>query len=954
LSRLIVGVLRLRAGAEKSTVSDLSMDQSSQAIKMPLPAPEWNNTVRDYPRNSCVHELFEIQAGRRPHTIAVAFEDQTLTYEELNCRSNQLARYLRQRGVGPDVLVGLCVERSLDMVVGLLGILKAGGAYVPLDPAYPKDRIAYIMGDAHAPVLITHEKLLPSLPEQRAQVVLLDAQWSSIEKEGRDNLAPKARAGNLAYVIYTSGSTGKPKGVQLEHRSVVNFLCTMQDEPGIAETDIVAAVTTLCFDIAGLEIYLPLVTGAQVVVISREEASDGLKLQARMQQAGITVMQATPATWRLLVEASWPGDKNLKILCGGEAFPRELANKLLPRCKSLWNMYGPTETTIWSGVYQVTAGGEGTVPIGHPIGNTQFYIVDDQMNQLPVGEEGQLLIGGDGLARGYQNRKDLTDEKFVRDPFSQRQEARVYKTGDLARYHPDGTIAFLGRIDHQVKIRGYRIELGEIESVLATHPGVHHCVVVAREDSPGDKRLVAYMVPSRDQRPVGHILREFLQGKLPDYMVPAAFVLLDSMPLTPNGKVDRKALPLPTRENSAIEREYAAPRDRLEKDLVAIWESVLGIKPIGVTDNVFDLGVDSLTAAQLFARIEKTVGKGLPPAPLFQAPTIAALAELFRRGKTSTSPWTSLVSIQPNGSHPPLFCVHGGAGTVLLFHSLARRLAPERPVYGLQSQGLYGRDMPHTNIEEMASHYVSEIRTVQPHGPYLLSGWCFGGLVAFEMAQQLHRLGEQVELLAMLNAPSTPGYRALKTDSELAPVSIRAKQRMREFGSLSAAEKIRYAARKIRAQVIWRRKQIRRRIYIWTYRAGAGIRHRIYNYYIKRRRPLPDSLRNNYFLNINSLAEDKYQHQSYPGTMVVFRDQGPYPDPYLGWKRFVQGDIDAYEIPVSVNDHRALMQEPAVRLLAEKMEEYLARRSARYPAGARNCTQPIVASGQAFEANVVQ
>ena len=592
-----------------------------------FPPVEWNDTVRDYPRNPCLHELVEMQAQRRGKAVAVVFEGQELTYEELNRRSNQLAQYLRKRGVGPEVLVGLCVERSLDMIVGLLGILKAGGAYVPLDPAYPKDRIVYIMEDARAPILLTQEKLLPGLPQEQVEVVLLDGHWSSIAKEDPDNNPVGTTKGeNLAYVIYTSGSTGKPKGVQLEHRSVVNFLCAMAEEPGIREDDVVAAVTTICFDIAGLELYLPLTTGAQVVVISREEAADGKKLQDRIQRSGITMMQATPATWRLLLESGWAGNAKLKILCGGEAFPRELANQLLPRCNSLWNMYGPTETTIWSAVYQVTTRDEGMVPIGHPIANTQFYIVDQEMKQVPVGQEGQLLIGGDGLARGYQNLPDLTAEKFVADPFRQQRGARVYQTGDLARYLPDGNITFLGRLDHQVKIRGYRIELGEIEAVLGSHPGVRHCVLVANEDPSGDKKLVAYVVPAGNQRPVSSSLRTFLKEKLPDYMIPAAFVVLDAMPLTPNGKVDRKALPPPTRENSAIDREFIAPRDALERELVATWESTLGIKPIGITDNIFDLGVNSLIAARLFARIEKTVGKNLPPAPLFLAPTVESLA----------------------------------------------------------------------------------------------------------------------------------------------------------------------------------------------------------------------------------------------------------------------------------------------------------------------------------------
>ena len=932
------------------------MEDKSAPPVHKMPAPEWNATACDYPRDACVHELIEQQAVRRSNSVAVTFEDQQLTYAELNRRANQLAHYLRKRGVGPDVLVGLCVERSLDMIVGLLGILKAGGAYVPLDPAYPKDRVAYILEDASAPVLITQQKLLPALPEQKAEKIVLDSQWSSIAAEESSNPARKAKPENLAYVIYTSGSTGKPKGVQLQHRSVVNFLCSVQKEPGLHEDDIVAAVTTLCFDIAGLEIYLPLITGAQVVVISREEASDGKKLQDRMQTARITTMQATPATWRLLLEAGWSGNNKLKILCGGEAFPRELADKLIPRCGSLWNMYGPTETTIWSAVYQVTTGGEGTVPIGRPMANTQFYIVDEKMQPVPVGQEGQLLIGGDGLARGYQNRPELTAEKFIPDVFSRKPGARLYQTGDLARYMPDGNIAFLGRIDHQVKIRGYRIELGEIESVLATHPSVHHCVVVAREDTPGDKRLVAYMVPARDQRPVSRMLREFLSAKLPDYMVPSGFVVLDAMPLTPNGKVDRKALPLPTRENSAIEREFVAPRNPLEKQLVGIWEGILGIAPIGVTDNIFDLGVNSLIAAQLFAKIEKTIGSKLPPAPLFQAPTVESLARLLTDHGSAASRWTSLVAIKTEGSKTPLFCVHGGAGTVLLFNSLARRLAAGRPIYGLQSQGLYGRDLPHTSIEEMAAHYVKEIRSVQPQGPYLLSGWCFGGIVAFEMAQQLHAMGEQVDLLAMLNAPSTPDYRALRPDPVIKPMGERLRKHWNKFSSLRAHEKVAYIGRKVRGQLIWRKNRMRRRALIISFRVTRRVRQLLYKYYLDRRLPLPDFLRNTYFLIINAKAERNYRHQSYPGSMVVFRDQGPYPDPHLGWGRFVQGEITSYEIRVSVSDHRALMQEPAVREVAEKIEEYLTGKSSSvsvaYPQ--KSAVQGLVPSGQAMEADVVQ
>lgn len=911
---------------------------------------EWNDTAREYPRDACVHELFEAQAQQRPDSVAVIFEDQKLTYSELNSRANQLARYLRQAGVGPEALVGLCVERSIDMVVGLLGILKAGAAYVPLDPAYPKERIAYIMEDARAPVLITQRSLAISLPEQQAEVVLIDEHWLAIKQEDGDNLGRTAAAENLAYVIYTSGSTGNPKGVQLEHRSVVNFLCSMQEEPGIEQSDVLAAVTTLCFDIAGLEIYLPLVTGATVVVVSREEASDGKRLHARLRKSAITIMQATPATWRLLLEAGWQGDEKLKILCGGEAFPRELANKLLSRCGSLWNMYGPTETTIWSAVYRVTGQEEATIPLGHPIANTQFHIVDENLKKVAPGEDGELLIGGDGLARSYKNRPDLTLERFIEDQFRATPGARLYKTGDLARYLPDGTIAFLGRIDHQVKIRGYRIELGEIETVLATHPSVRQCVVAAREET-GEKRLIAYVVRGAEQQPSARQLREFLKTKLPDYMIPAGFVVLGRLPLTPNGKIDRKALPAPTRENSAIESELVAPRDELERKLVAIWESILKITPIGVTDNIFDLGVDSVLAAELFARIEKTVGKNLPPGPLFQAPTVESLAALLRRGDGQQK-WSSLVSIQPQGSKAPLFCVHGGAGTVLLFNALAGHLAPDRPVYGLQARGLYGRDLPHTTVADMAAHYVKEMRSLQPHGPYLVGGWCFGGIVAYEIAQQLGRMGEKLDLLVMFNAPSSPDNYAVKVDeSTNVPVPLtgeRLRTRWREFWALDTSGKLKFIARRVRGRLQRRQRKI--------YRHLRGVARRsLCRIHVALRLPLPDSIRNYYFLYTTSIAETRYQPQPYSGSMLIFRDQGPYRDPNLGWGRFVTGDIESHEVPVSVDHHRALMQEPVVRTVAKEIEKYLDRKSAagmllyKLEAG-----DPSLDSGQAIESNVVQ
>ncbi|HEY1272058.1 MAG TPA: amino acid adenylation domain-containing protein, partial [Terriglobales bacterium] len=550
------------------------------------PVDACNATASKYPANLCVHELFEQQAGQTPDRLALAAGDERLTYGQLNARANRIAHYLRGRGVGPDGLVGICVERSADMVAAVLGVLKAGGAYVPLDPSYPGERIQYIVEDARARILLSSEKVRGVLPEMAAEVVTLEGSRDAIARENDSNPACVGNSRNLAYVIYTSGSTGKPKGVEIEHRSVVNFLTSMQKKPGLTADDVLLAVTTLSFDIAGLELYLPLVSGGQVIVASRTDTTDGRRLMEFMEQRGVSVMQATPATWRLLLDSGWKGNGRLKVLCGGEALPRDLAEQLLPRCGELWNMYGPTETTIWSTVYHVREVNWTTAPIGRPIANTQAYVLNANREPVAQGGEGELWLGGDGVARGYYRRPDLTAERFLADPFSAHAEARIYRTGDLVRSRVDGDIEYLGRIDNQVKIRGFRIELGEIESRLGQHPAVKSAVVVAREDTPGDKRLAAYLVRASAQEVSGPELRAFLKKFLPDYMLPSTFVKLEHFPLTPNGKIDRRALPVPQSSDFDSPGEYIAPRSKVEQTLVAICEEVLRIRPIGVTTNL--------------------------------------------------------------------------------------------------------------------------------------------------------------------------------------------------------------------------------------------------------------------------------------------------------------------------------------------------------------------------------
>ncbi|MFP5263078.1 MAG: amino acid adenylation domain-containing protein [Blastocatellia bacterium] len=587
---------------------------------------EWNDTGKEYPVDACIQDLFEAQVRKTPNATALVFDDERLTYAELNTRANQLARYLRKLGVGPEVRVGILVDRSIEMLVGLLGTLKAGGTYVPLDPDYRQERVAFMLEDAQISVLLTQRWLLEWFPDYENQMVYLDAEWKLISQQSKEDLTRLGGAENLAYVIYTSGSTGKPKGVQVTHRAVSNFLDSMRGHLQITERDVLLAVTTPSFDIAGLELFLPITTGASVVIVNRETRADGAALIEKLDNSGITIMQATPATWRLLLEAGWEGNDDLKILCGGEALTVDMARQLLKRGASLWNVFGPTETTIWSTIHKVCSE-EGPVPIGRPLANTQVYLLNERLDPVPIGVTGGMYIGGHGLARGYLNHADLTAEKFIPDPFSGTPGARMYKTGDVGRYLSDGNIDFMGRIDHQVKVRGFRIEPGEIEAALVACAGVREAVVMAREHARGENCLVAYIVAEQRQAPTTTELRDYLKERLPSYMMPAAFVTLKSLPLTPNGKVDRKALPQPDYSRPVMGQPYVAPRTRSEEILVNIWSQVLGVEKVGVHDNFFALGGDSVLSIRVMAVANKS-GLQLIPRHLFQHQTIAELAAL--------------------------------------------------------------------------------------------------------------------------------------------------------------------------------------------------------------------------------------------------------------------------------------------------------------------------------------
>jgi amino acid adenylation domain-containing protein len=575
---------------------------------------EWADTRREYPQNLCAHQIIEAQVQQTPDAIALVCEQTQVSYRELNARANQLAHHLRRLGVGSEVLVGICMKRSVEMVVALLAIWKVGGAYVPLDPAYPTARLQFMIEDSSLRFLITEEALATKFSNCSGTVVSVDRDWPAISKGNEENLPADVEPRHLAYVIYTSGSTGRPKGVQIPHRALVNFVISMRSQPGLTQQDSLLAVTTISFDIAALELYLPLTVGARCVLASRGVVADGHELRQLLETQDITVMQATPATWKLLLESGWRGKQNLKILCGGEAMSRELAEQLLGRGASLWNLYGPTETTVWSTIHPVTSP-NGPVPIGRPIANTDVYILDRNLHPVPIGINGELYIGGHGVARGYLNRSELDAEKFILNPFSSEPDARLYRTGDQARYCADGNLECLGRLDHQVKLRGFRIELGEIESLLREHGAVTDTCVIVRDDLPAGPCLIAYVTLTSDQDSLLEEIRNFLKERLPGYMVPILHPL-KTFPLTPSGKLDRRALPAP--EHRAAEPVDVTEEfdDPAEQTIANIWREVLKVERVSAYDNFFDLGGHSLLAMQVVGRLEKDLGARMKPKEL--------------------------------------------------------------------------------------------------------------------------------------------------------------------------------------------------------------------------------------------------------------------------------------------------------------------------------------------------
>lgn len=871
---------------------------------------EWNATKADFPREKRITDLFLQVARKYPDMDAVVMNDRKYSYRELDERSSKLANRLKALSVDNGTPVAVCMSRSLDLVVAFLATMKCGGAYVPLDPAYPRERLAFMIEDAKAPVILTEKALSPRLPIGAAKVLELDSDWADIE--GESNLAPQigTTADDIAYIIYTSGSTGKPKGVCCRHSSVLNLLTDFQRRAPIMPGDRCSLWTSASFDVSVYEIFSALLASGTLYIVSDDiryssETFIPWLAEKRISSAYIPpLMVADLAKW---IE-SHPGALSLRrLLVGVEPINEKLLSSIMRGVPgvAIINGYGPTETTICSTLYDVNpdCARDRNAPIGKPVQNSRIYILDSNLRPVPVGVPGEIYIGGEGLARGYLGKPELTAERFVNDPFCEEPGAKIYRTGDRARFLGDGNIEFIGRMDFQVKVRGFRVEPGEIERTLELYPEISEAVVVARPDRTGTKRLIAYYIAAGLEKISQSDLRNFLREKLPDYMIPSAFVELDSFPLTPNGKLDREALPEPERLISSEEREYVAPRNEVEAQLVKIWEKVMNVKPIGVTDNFFDLGGHSLMAVRLFAEISRAFGNTIQLVDMYQSPTIAELA-IRVRSERAADVEGALVPLQPHGSKPPLFFVHAYGGGVFFYSDLARHLGKDQPFYGLQAIGLDARRRPLKRVEDMASRYILEMKTVQPNGPYFIGGRCLGAYIALEIANQLKAAGEEVGLLAILDSYWMP--------QKPLGAGARMTKHMKSLLKGGFREKFSYLWKHIGYRTI--------KTKLWL----TGI---ISSIAFSLGRPVPSFMRefyiDKYIPWLNGRAELRYKPRKYPGVITFFQAAAEHErDPRNFWGKLTSEGIEIEMVPAT---HRDILVEPNVGVLAGKLQDALAK-----------------------------
>lgn len=858
-------------------------------------------------QHSDVINRFEEHAFRRPEAECIRLDRRILSYGKLNDLANRFYMLIKQHGVAPGQPVAVCVERSPELVAALLGVMKAGAAYLPIDPLTPDKRLDFILADAGAASLVITQ------PELRlrfgARSVLLTSELGSVSLSV--NGAPfegEWAADDLAYVIYTSGSTGRPKGVEILHRSLALSVDSIRRELNVTASDTLLAATSQSFDVSVMEIFLALSSGARLVLFPQTQLMQGELLRTAIEEQGATVLFGTPSLWRLLLEAGWTGNPAMRGVIGGELLDGDLAQALAEKTGAMWNHYGPTETTIVATTYRITSGA-GPVPIGFPLPHVHAFIVDGDNRPVPSGEAGELLLGGDILARGYRNHPELTNLRFVQLELKSGASERVYRTGDLVKQRSDGALEFVGRADNQVKLRGFRIELEEIESVLGSHSDITETAIVVYQDGADDKCLVAYYRSQIGKAPTVESLRSYLSARLPLYMVPAHFIELDQFPYLVNGKIDRLALA--TRALPAFESEPLpqVQSDPVVQELLALWRRILRLPSIQPTDNFFEVGGHSLLAARLFDEIRSRTGKSLPLATLFEAPTVEGLARVIAR--TCAPEWSPLVPIRTEGAGAPFFCVHPIGGNVLIFKKLSESLKTRR-FYGLQARGLDGQEQPNISIEDMAADYLNSVRKVQPHGPYLLGGYSAGGLVAFEMARMLENAGEKVELIVLFDTflhPDSlpPDFPQVAKPAILKPVTGLSR-RLWQMRHLEGEMRLGVVARDIAR--VW--STIKLKAYTQCQRFGrtpfqldtvSGFLFALRNY-----RPRP-------------LAAD---------AMLFLADaNAPSASANLPavWRRLITGKLDVVHLQI---DHDRLLDEPSAASVASMIEERFERQPAAH------------------------
>ncbi|EDP70118.1 Amino acid adenylation [Flavobacteriales bacterium ALC-1] len=737
-------------------ILDLIIENSTHTIAEIIKIDEaaynqLNDTEAIYP-NLPLHELLSKQAKVFYKKQAIKFDETEISYEKLEQQVNQLAHRLSSIGVSAGDFVGVCLSRSIELVITLRAIMQCGAAYIPLDPSYPLQRLNYMLDDSESKFLIS-TSIVSSKLSTNATVLILDDLFLNLSDFPKKPISIKVDPEDIAYLIYTSGSTGKPKGVAVTHKNLVNFLYSMMEKPGIKETDRLLSITTISFDIVGLELFLPLLSGATLVLANDETVKDGRIMLDLIKDEGVTILQATPTTWQMLLDIGWNIALPIKALSGGEPLSLSLSKRLLANVSELWNMYGPTETTIWSSTKQILRD-EDVITIGNPIANTQVYILNEQNILMEPGKTGEIVIGGDGVSEGYWKRLDLTNEKFFNNPFAIDSNTKLFRTGDLGQLLPSGELLCLGRIDHQVKVRGHRIELEEIERIIDVLDDVNHSLVIVKADN-----LIAYIISEKiDELSKDQVnqWKKAIAEQLPTYMIPQEFHLISEFPMTLNGKVDRNAL-LNKSTTQVHIANYTSPRNETEHIISEIWCEALNMEKIDVYSNFFELGGHSIIAIKVISQIENKMGEILPLSALMVYPTIEKLASSIDRSVKKQS-LGSLVPLKPEGTKTPLYIVHGAHFDVYLFNDLARELDEDQPVYAIQPKGLNGIDEPLDSIYEMAAYYIAKMEISNPDGPYALAGFSMGGIIAYEMAKQLKAKGKKVTMLASFDSYVYPSY----------------------------------------------------------------------------------------------------------------------------------------------------------------------------------------------------